>query len=392
MRDNRVSEELLHFVWQHRYYNTTGLTTEAGMPLFVDYPGDHNKHQGPDFLHARLHIADSPLNGPVELHLKTSDWYRHRHDDDPHYQNTILHVVWENDSSRPPAGIPILTLHDRVAKSLLDKYNRLLEGRPFVACAPLLPAAIPWAPFKTILIHQRLQSRTAFIRTLLEEHRPHWDQTLFWLIARALGQPVNTQAFLTIARSLPFVLLLRRRTDTAHIETLLLDQAARLTQPLSFFLMRPAHSPHTRLRQLAALLTNHTGRFATLLESDHPSVLLKTLHAEGLGTATKHSILINAFIPLLYAYGTLRQEPALRTKALRWLELTPPENNHIIRGWRQLGLPAATAADTQALLELKRNYCDQKKCLQCAIGQHLLSAAPIATPAPPAPPTTPPGQ
>jgi hypothetical protein len=260
-----------------------------------------------------------------------------------------------------------------------------MTSRDFVPCASLLPSLtlagnhpsfpsnLLWSPFRDRLLHQRLRHRTDFIRSLIDPNRPHWDEMLYWLIARSLGQPVNTDAFLSIARGIPLYFLLRHRTDPARLETLFLHQANNLTQPLSFLRMRPAHSPHVRLNQLAGLLANHGGRFTLLLESDHPSDILNSLVAKGLGSQTKRSILINAFIPLLSAYAALRQERAQHEKALRWLYLTPPENNTIIRRWRQLGLPAATAADTQALLELRKTYCTQTRCLDCLIGQTLLT-------------------
>jgi hypothetical protein len=380
-----MREELLHFIWQFRYYNHRELTTEAGAALYINYPGDPNPNQGPDFKNARITIGGSTLEGPVELHVRSSDFLRHGHTGDPHYQNVILHVVWVNDTAIPPAGIPILTLCDRVPTTLIPRYRQFMTGQSFVPCERLLPGAniaLPgyyWPSFRDRLLHQRLGQRTAFIRTLIDEHHPHWEETLYWLITRSLGQPVNTGAFLTIARTLPLKLLLRHRADPVRLEALFLSQAARLPQPLSFHRMRPAHAPHTRLRQLAALLSNHTGWFTLLLESDHPAPLLKTLDARGLGIQTKRSILINAHIPLLYAYSMLRQETHQRDKALRWLASLPPENNTIIRRWQQLGLPVVTAADTQALLELRKTYCSGKRCLDCAIGQALL------TPDPPSP-------
>jgi hypothetical protein len=398
MRDNRASEGyervpngvgnevLLQFIWQFRYFNHRELTTEAGESLAVHHPGDRNTDQGPDFKNARITIGDTFYAGPVELHIKASDWVRHHHTGDPHYQKVILHVVWVNDTPDPPACIPILELQHRTPKPLLPRFHQLMTSQSFVPCERLLPADIHWSSFRDRLLHQRLGQRTAFIRTLIDEHRPHWEETLYWLITRSLGQPVNTDAFLAIARTLPLKSLLRHRTDRVRLETLLLDQAARLPQPLSFHRMRPAHSPYTRLRQLAALLSNHSGWFTLLLESDHPVALLKTLDTKGLGTQIKHSILINAYVPLLYAYGTLRQEPRQREKALRWLQATTPEDNAIIRRWREMGLPAATAADTQALLELRKSYCSGKKCLDCTIGQSLLAMPSPASESLPSPP------
>jgi hypothetical protein len=377
MCDNRVSEVLMHFIWQFRYFNHRELVSEAGDPLFIHSPGDPNTDQGPDFRNARITIGDKGLEGPVELHIRTSDWLRHGHTGDPHYKNVILHVVWENDSADPPDGIPVLVLSHRIPKSLLPRYQQFMTGQTFVPCEGLLSAvnSIPrvgWPVFRQTLLFQRLQTRTAFIRTLLNENNPNWEETLFQLIARSLGQPVNTDAFLAIARSFRLTYLLRRRSDAGCLETLFREQAAHLDRPLSFHRMRPANLPHVRLRQLATILSNHSGWFTLLLESDHPAALLKTLDVDGLGMQTKCSILINAHIPLLYAYSILRQETRQGDKALRWLESMPAESNSIIRRWRKLGLRAVTAADTQALLELRKMYCLEKKCLDCAIGQTLL--------------------
>jgi hypothetical protein len=379
-----MREELLHFIWQFRYYNHRDLTTEAGAHLFIHRPGDLNTDQGPDFKNARITIGGSTLEGPVELHVKASDFRRHGHSGDPHFQKVILHVVWENDTAAPPEGIPILELRNRIPKLLLSRYRQFMASQSFVPCERLLPeanglsnapaGAALWPAFRDRLLLQRLRHRTAFIRTLVDEHRPHWEETIFQLIARSLGQPVNADTFLAIAQSIPLTFLLRRRLDPPCLETLFREQADRLDRPLSFHRMRPANFPPVRLRQLAAILSNYSGWFTTLIESDRPADLLKSLDVKGLGAQTKHSILINAYVPLLYAYATMRHEPRQRDKALRWLRETPPENNSIIRRWRQLGMTAHTAADTQALLELRKNHCLEKKCLECAIGQHLLRA------------------
>ncbi|HET6256115.1 MAG TPA: DUF2851 family protein [Puia sp.] len=407
-----MQEVLLHFIWEFRYFNHRELTTESGDPVHIHHPGDRNTNQGPDFLNARITIGDTLLEGPVELHVRASDWSRHGHTGDPHYGKVILHVVWENDSADAPGGIPVVVLHHRTSTLLLSSYRQFMTNQTFVPCERLLPAAtqraatrqsaipraatqqsanpraatkqpaLPWPAFRKTLLLQRLRGRTAFIRTLVDEHNPYWEEVTWWLIARSLGQPVNPDAFLAIARSIPLNRLLRRRADPAHLESLLIAEAARLDPPLSFHRMRPAHSPLRRLRQLAVILSNHSGWFTLLLESDHPAAFLKTLDAGGLGTSTKHSILINAGIPLLSAYSTLRQEPRQHEKATRWLYETPPENNSIIRRWRELGMPAHTAADTQALLELKKNFCAPKKCLDCAIGRALLADPSPAAPSP----------
>lgn len=386
-----MREELLHFIWKSRYFNHRELTTEAGDPLFIHYPGDPNTDQGPDFKNARITIGDRHFEGAVELHPKSTDWLRHGHTGDPHYGSVILHVVWEHDTMTLPAAIPVLILRDRTPKTLLSRFSQFMTTQAFVPCDRLGPAAHFSTAFRQQLLEQRLTNRAAFIRTLLDENRPHWDEIIFHLIARSLGQPVNTEAFLTIAKSLPLSHLLRRRSDPARVTNLFLEQAARLSHPLSLSRMRPAHSPYVRFGQLAAILSRYTGWFTTLIESDQPGALLATLDVKTLGAPTKHSILINAFIPFLYTYAILRQEPPQRAKALLWLEQAPAENNTVIRRWQDLGFPVRTAADTQALLELRKTYCSAKKCLDCAIGHCLLTIRPAqAAEAGATNPTTPP--
>ena len=377
-----MREDLLQFIWKHRYYNHRDLTTGAGVSLFIHYPGDPNTDQGPDFTNARITIGYTTLEGPVELHVRTSDFVRHRHSGDPHYNRVILHVVWINDMEEPPAGIPVLSLVDRIPVTLVPRFQKLMDLRSFVPCASLLAGRGPgnWAAFRDRLLHRRLEFRAAFIRTLTDENNPHWEEVLFQLIARSMGQPANTDAFLAIARSLPLKDLLRRRDDPEHLAHLFFEKSQRLQLPLSLHRMRPAHSPQVRFRQLAALVKDHSGRFTLLLESDHPGPILRSLAVEGLGMATRRSILINAFIPLLYAYAALRQEPSVRNKTFRWLHAMPPEDNHIIRKWRSLDMAAKSAADTQALLELRKSLCLEKKCLDCAIGRSLF-ALPVAAPA-----------
>jgi Protein of unknown function (DUF2851) len=378
MRGNRVNEVLLHFIWRFRYFNHHELFTEAGETVWIHATGEPNVHQGPDFLDARISIGGILREGPVELHMRTSDWHRHAHDGDIHYREVVLHVVWENDLEDSPGGLPVLVLGHRIPKLLLGRYRQWMDSRSFIPCERRLPAVD--ASIRTGWLQQllwnRLQQRALFIRSCLEDNRQHWEETTWWLMARSLGQPVNTAAFEAIARSLPISLLMRQREDPARLEALLLKQAGSLNVPLSFLRMRPPHFPTVRLAQLAGLMARHSGWFGTIRDAKSPRALDAPLEVTAaghrMGDMIKNSLLINAFIPLLFAYGWLRGLPAYQEKALRWLEETRPEDNTILRGWRRLGIPVKNAADSQALLELKKNYCNDRKCLDCAIGRHLL--------------------
>jgi Protein of unknown function (DUF2851) len=423
-----MREELLHFIWRHRYFNQQQLFTEAGEPLQILFPGELHRDQGPDCRNARIRIGGQIRTGPVEIHIRASDWTRHAHDNDDHYRETILHVVWENDwracEGKPstPGGIPILTLHQRVPKLLLDRYDRWMKAPVFIPCEGQLGQVdgVLRDEWQRELVLQRLGRRMHYIRECLEGNKQHWEQVAWLLIAQSMGSPVNKAAFGAIARSLPVELLARHRSQPMQLEALLLGQAGLLEGafgedypkglqreyrflqtkwalrptgvPVSFLRMRPAHFPTLRLAQLAALMGSRTGWLSLVLEAGSPHdvlagrdvvagaywadhfVLGKRAETvpKRLGPGMQQGLLINAFIPLLYAYGCLRNEPAYTQKALHWLRELKPERNVLLSGWQRLGFNPVHAADGQALLELKQEYCAPRRCLDCAIGCALL--------------------
>src|SRR6185437_11545466 len=187
------------FIWRHRYFNHQHLCTESGLPLEILFPGRWNKDQGPDFRNAQIRIGDHIFEGPVELHVLTSDWIRHAHDDDVHYRDTILHVVWDNDwPSHPvalPGGIPVLALHQRVPKMLLDRYDRWNQRSNFIPCESMLSVfPVPPDILSDWLRHlgiERLQQRTARISEVLDANHQDWEETTWIWMARSMGQPVN---------------------------------------------------------------------------------------------------------------------------------------------------------------------------------------------------------
>ena len=426
-----MREELLHFIWRFRYFNQQQLFTESGAALQILSPGEYHSDQGPDFRNAQIRIGDRLCEGPVELHVLASDWVRHAHDGDVHYRDTILHVVWINDwtgregLTGTPGNIPILTLQQRVPKLLLSRYERWMKSETFLPCERQLLetgshiAGVSAAWLQELAV-RRLRRRALLIGEDLKQNRQHWEETMWIHLARSMGQAVNADAFEAIARSLKVEWMVRLRSERPALEALLLGQAGLLdgkfcddyplalqreyrflrvkwglsapVLPISFLRMRPAHFPTIRLAQLAALMADGIRWFACVREAGSPAAVMEKLHVDAgsywethyrpdkpvtarprrLGIVTRQGLLINAFIPLLFAYGWLREEPAFTEKALCWLRELPPEKNSLISRWRQLGLAAVNAADTQALLELKKHYCVTRRCLDCAIGRVLL--------------------
>jgi hypothetical protein len=439
-----MKEQLLQFIWRYQYFNHQELHTEAGEPIQIISPGTLNTNQGPDFLGAAIKIGETSWAGNIELHIRTSDWNKHAHDKDRNYRNVVLHVVWENDLPADDKlvnnlqedgilmtdpddiplsavrNIPLLVLQHRIPKLLLSKYEEWMQYRSFVPCERQLPQVGEniWSAWKPQLLEERLYKRTLFIQSCLEQNNQHWEETVWWLLARNFGHKINTASFEAVARSLPLSLLARHVGRIDQLEALLLGQAGLLEADFSegyplalqqefrylqkkyrlsaihpsvlFLRMRPGNFPGIRLAQLAGLLSLSTSWFARIKETDSPREFKKMMtvtaspywndhHAPSgpkrMGEQIKSSILINTCSPLLFAYGHLRKEGAYRDKALRWLTEIPAEKNALVTGWGRQGIYSRNAADTQALLELKTCYCDPKKCLECAVGSFLLSGS-----------------
>jgi len=424
-----MTERLLQFIWRYGYFNPHELRLESGEHLQILSPGDINLHQGPDFLWGSFRIGETVWVGNIELHLSASGWQKHSHGKDKQYDNVILHVVWENDL--PPGhthlpgerDIPLLVLQHRVPKYLLGKYEEWMANSSFVPCERQLQDTLLylWPDWKQQLLLERLQCKTLFIRNCLLQNRENWEETSWWLLARNFGNSVNAEAFGAIAQSLPLSILMRHRDRLEELEALLLGQAGLLNQefktdyplslqknyfflrnkyglrpihqPVHFLRMRPSNFPTIRLAQLAAVLQKAFPLFTRLKETASPwdldgcfSVAASsfwdhhyTLHTgddcfvkKNLGADMRENILLNTLAPLLFAYGSLRQETPFKEKALQWLRETRAERNGVIVGWKGLNVPISNAADSQALLELKSNYCDVRKCLDCAVGKALL--------------------
>lgn len=417
-----MTERLLQFIWQFQYFNKGELQTTAGEPIEIIFPGTYNTNQGPDFSEAKIKIGKTTWAGNVELHLLSSDWTRHRHQHDKNYKNVILHVVWEDDF--PDYNIPVLNLKNRIAKILLQRYEELMNTTGFIPCEKSISSIKPIVlqNWKERLLVERLIRKSAVVESFLDQNNHHWEETFWWLVARNFGIKVNADAFEAMARSIPLSILAKHKNQIHQLEALLMGQAALLDEtfkedyPLMlqkeyefyktkyklkpctlkpFFLrMRPGNFPTIRLAQLAMLIRYSEHLFSKIRETssvkdvnkwmditandywhyhyrfDEPS----TFKRKNLGAAMVDNIIINTVCPVLFAYGHFHKEPKYKDKALRWMEELMPETNSITKGFLRAGLQNKNAHDTQALIELKNEYCSKKKCLDCAIGNALLKS------------------
>lgn len=416
-----MEEKLLQYIWQFQLFNRSDLRTADGASLQIVHPGTPNHAQGPDFLEAKIRVGDTLWAGSIELHVHPSEWHRHGHSGDAHYANVILHVVWEDDATHD-LTIPVLELQSRVPKLMLGKYAMLMASPGNIPCG--LEAArvdeVIWLSWKDRLLAERLTQKSDRVLQLLAETSGNWDAVAWRLLARQFGQVQNSDLFEAVARSLPLSILMRHRHSLPDLEALLLGQCGLLheshrdayvlqlsesyryliakyqlqpvRQPINHLRMRPAGFPSLRLAQLAMLLHTRPRFFTEWLDAEHPDQVMMSMQVTAsdywknhtrpdvaaaprnskTGNSFLERILLNAAIPLLFAYGELNGEPEIKEKALAWAACLPPEKNTVTEGFEKIGIGNAAASDSQALLQLQHAYCGKRRCLECAVGNALL--------------------
>ena len=415
-----MTERLLQFIWQFQYFTKSELSTTAGELIQIIYPGQYNTNQGPDFADAKIKIGKTTWAGTVELHINTSDWTKHNHQQDKNYNNVILHVVWEDDKAGN--NIPVLELKGRVSKILLYRYEELMHADSFIPCEKSIHSVreIVWKSWKDRLLAERLIRKAAIVDNYLQQNNYHWEETFWWLLARNFGMKVNTEAFEAIARSVPVNILAKHKNQVHQLEALLLGQAGLLEEkftddypillqkeyrflqskyrlkpvslPLHFLRMRPGNFPTIRLAQLTMLVHQSVHLFSKIKEVHSVKEIKQwfdvtandywhyhyrlaersAFKKKKLGAAMIDNIIINTIVPVLFSYGSYYKEQQYKDKALQWLEGIAAEVNRITKGFLQLGIENKNAFDSQALIELKNEYCSKKRCLDCGIGNALL--------------------
>lgn len=424
-----MREDFLHFLWRQARFDLRNLRTTTGQSLSIQDFGLHNKDAGPDFSGGQLRLDGMQWAGNIEMHVKASEWYAHKHDSDPAYDNVILHVVLEEDRPvfhRNGQRIPCLELRGRIPPKLLQAYWRLQHNEYWVPCQHqlhLTDEATRQLTLGACLEERLLQRAQSFTERLEGTHRD-WEEAFYQSLARALGGRVNAQAMDMLARAVPLKVLLKHKHSLIQLEALLFGQSGLLPpaadeeapyvtllrreytllrvkhalRPLPgtawrYLRLRPNNFPTVRIAQLAAMLHRTGQLFGKTLAAANGREMANMFEVKlsnywrthyrfgkagkpgerRLGKSSIHSILINTIAPALLAYGTARLDERYRHRAEELLRSLPPEENRIVRQWRKLGLRAENAADSQAMLQLKNEYCAASRCLECAIGCQLLS-------------------
>lgn len=422
-----MREDLLHYVWKYRKYPIKGLATSSGDTIRVKTPGVHNHLSGPDFFNAQVELNGQLWAGNVEIHCKSSDWYAHGHQEDPNYDNVILHVVWEEDVQvyrKDRSAIPTLILKNYISEQLLASYHQLFDAKKykFINCEN---------DFKTVddfvkgnwlnrLFIERLEQKSSVINDLLSFTNNDWEYVLFLMLLKSFGSKINGDAFLELGKSIDFGVIRKLHGQPLAIESVLMGQAGflnrstetdhyyktlskeyaffknkhQLLQPYKspeFFRLRPSNFPTVRLAQLSKVYEATNNLFHLLIEKDYhdftavfklgTSVYWETHY--NFGKSSKKSIkkisdsfinliLINTIIPLKFCYqkykGNVNHEALFAI-----METIKKENNSIISNFEKLDVKFNDAKTTQSYLQLYNEYCVKDKCLDCAVGAHLMN-------------------
>ena len=430
-------EQLLHYTWKHKMWPLGPLQTTDGREVEVIDPGLYNRRDsGPDFFNAKVRIGGTLWVGNVELHLRSSDWYQHHHDRDEAYNNVVLHVVDKADTEvRNQQGdyLPQMELH--VPEAVSNNYEELLRTDHYPPCYQIIPSLsrLMVHSWLAALQTERLEQKTKAIRQRAERCAGSWEDAYFVTLARNYGFGINGDAFEQWALQVPLQAVGKHRDDLFQVEAIFMGQAG-LLQPESiperhraaaladgyyqrlsneyrylahkfslcpmnheqwrFLRLRPQNFPHIRLSQLAQLHYERRTGLSALLACETLEQLRQLLatHAtpywqshylfgqeskrseKKLSEASLTLLLVNTAIPTLFAMGRHRQKEEWCDRAFDFLEQLRAEQNHITRMWQECGLDVDSAGDSQALIQLKREYCDRRDCLRCRIGYEFLKS------------------
>lgn len=418
-----LKEELLHFVWKYQLFEKRSLYSTEGELIEVVFPGYHNHDAGPDFLDARIRIGDKLWAGNIEIHIHSADWKKHEHQNDPSYKNIILHVVYEDNEKAEIRNFPTLTLKYRIPGIIKKNYRSLMQSSEKIPCSDYVIdiEEITKTLWVQRMTAERFEHRNEYINNLLEL-TGDWHESFYMAVARSLGYRVNADAFEKLARITPQKLIARHKNNLFQIEALLFGQAGLLQQDFKdeyaiqlaseyqflkskyhlsgmsisewkFARLRPADFPTIRIAQFSMLLYNVSNLFSAIIEAGKNQRLQDFFRCETssywlnhyifdqetsskkrkkIGQSAINRIIINAVVPFLFSYGKYKNQEDLTRKALNLLESLPKEQNSLLTQWETLGFKNENAADSQGLLHLRKQYCDQKKCLYCSIGTAIL--------------------
>lgn len=421
-----MKEDFLHFVWRNKQFDVTNLISEQHQKIEIVRFGDYVQMAGPDFFNAQLFIDNQLWAGNVEMHLKASDWYAHQHEIDSNYDNVILHVVWDYDIDvfrKDGSVLPVLNLSKYINEVLIKNYFNLRTSKNWLYCENQLNGIddFTWFQWKEKLLIDRLEIKSKPIEVLLNQTQNNWEEVLFVLLTKNFGLNINGSAFEQTAKLISYKVISKERFSAFNLEALFFGVSGLLQipkqdnyfkqilnefsylkekhelknfilEPIHFFKLRPDNFPTIRFSQLANLLHQKEHLFSDLIQQELSIATIykyfsisvsdywKTHYVfdkeskssnKNLSTSFIDLLLLNTILPLRFVYLKSLGKSDFDDVLEMYRNLNP-EQNSIIDKFKDLNISVENAFDSQTLIHLKKNFCDEKKCLQCAIGVKLL--------------------
>lgn len=421
-----MKEEFLHFVWLYKKFKLTNLYTAKGQPITILNTGQYLQKEGPDFFNAQLLIDNQRWAGNVEIHLKSSDWYVHHHQNDVNYDNVVLHVVWEHDVDvfrNNNDCIPVLELKNYVLPEIVAQYQQLMKPKSWINCEKEITNIDEFSlqHWMERLFIERLQKKSAEIDSLLEETINDWEHVFYAYLAKSFGLNSNGNAFLKMIQAIPMSIIRKERHDLQRLEALFfgtsgllnldyedvyfkqlkkewhylqhkyqLKEATHLT--IQFFKHRPDNFPTIRLAQLAQLIHGHENLFQSCLGVNSTKDIYQLFKVQVSPYWLSHYIfdkesppkrkfitpsfidliILNCIIPFRFCYASTNGNEPIE-ELIAFATAISAEKNAIIERFQRLGLNPVDSYHSQALLQLKNEYCNYNRCLNCEIGQKLIN-------------------
>lgn len=420
-----MKEDFIHYVWNYKKFDFSNLKTTQGESLVIVNSGQYLQKAGPDFFNAQIILENQKWAGNVEIHLKSSDWYLHHHEKDDNYNNVILHVVWDHDTPifrKDNSEIPVLEIKNYVSKEELNNYLSLTTQKSWIFCENQIANVdeFVFSNWQERLFYERLERKIQPVNQLLEETENDWESLLFCMLAKNFGLNTNGESFLKMAKSITFSLIRKEALEVMYLEALFFGQADMIPvdvednypkelkswydyialkyklskpviEPIQFFKHRPDNFPTIRLSQLAMLYHLHRNLFSKIIEANSIEEIYKIFNLsvsdywkthyifdksspkkeKSLSKSFVDLVIINTIIPIRFAYANANGKEISETLT-DLLSNIPSEKNSIIEKFTTFGIKSKNAFQSQSLLELKNEYCNHKKCLQCAVGLELL--------------------
>jgi hypothetical protein len=419
-----MKEEFLYLIWQLKKFDLSNLSTSEGKALELINFGFRNQHSGPDFSNGRIKLDGMEWAGNIEMHIKSSDWDLHGHQNDPAYNNVILHVVYEHDKevqNNNGERISVLELKNRIPIEVFQKLSSWFEPEKEILCSDSFESFNDLLRASVIdkMLVERFEKRADQFKETLRYNNNDWEEAFYQSICRNFGFKVNALPMELLARSTPLKFLQKNVNNPFIVEAILLGQSGLISgsdlyphQLLKeytyqkkllglmglkpsiwkFGRMRPHNFPTIRIAQFANFISQHPKMFASVIACTSLEELLsffKNFEAHPfwkrhytfkneveekscrLGKGSIDLLLINTVLPYIFLYGVERQEEQFKNRAISWLYEIKAEKNTIIKKWDKLNWKSNCAAETQAKIHLFNHYCQSKKCLSCAFGVSL---------------------